>query len=123
MTKKWCLGLLVVVMIIGFSGCRIPIIDPPVVGTWQIVSDNPLGTHLLTFNRDNSGVEKTIIGDRITFTTEFTWSYNRWDQILKKGSISYQVDFNIWRNHAILYSVDNHRKLMELELVSTPPLL
>lgn len=112
--------LLVTAVLIGSSGCRLPLIDPPIVGRWLVTDDLSIGTHYWTFNRDHTGEDYADLGGGLSFQDSFTWSYQRFENILTKNGRSYKVDYNFFRTHAVLYNPDDGDKVMELELLSTP---
>lgn len=120
MKKKLVLASLVMVVLFGVTGCKLPLIDPPIVGKWLVISDLMIGTHYWTFNRDNTGEDLVEIGGSFSYNNSFTWSYKRFDNILTKGGNSYKVEYNFFRTHAVLYDLDSNRKILELDLLSTP---
>ncbi len=120
MKRKLLLASLVMVVLLGASGCRLPLIDPPIVGKWLVISDIMIGTHYWTFNRDNTGEDYVEIGGNFSYRDAFNWSYKRFDHILTKDGRSYNVEYNFFRTHAVLYDPDDNNKVLELELVSTP---
>ena len=120
MKKRLFLALVTVVLLVGTSGCRLPLIDAPIVGRWLVISNATIGTHYWTFNRDHSGEDYVDMGGGFSYTDNFSWTYSRFDHILTKNGRSDKVQYNFLRTHAVLYDPDDGEKVLELELLSTP---
>lgn len=124
--KKLILVVLLVGFLVGGTGCRLPFIDPPIVGRWKIMEEEltiPGGSTYLVFNRNNTGyleISFLVISDR---SGVFTWSYDREKDILYMDGDdlhdSLQVQYNFLRTKATLIGMnDDHQ--MTLALRSTP---
>lgn len=113
-------------------GCRIPLIDPPVIGEWDVRDEESMS---MTFERDGSGVIRYVIdwgkaddGKATTVLTEaFTWRYDRKNKALslsikRLGIVieeNYNVSFNFFQTEMTLETANGSRK-RELKLLSTP---
>ena len=129
--KKMTLAFILVVLLLGSSGCRLPIIDPPIVGRWTAANQSLWLARSYEFSRDKTGVmapfKKDVTADeqkQFNVTMDFTWTYSRRDRIvsIRVGNTitELKVDYNFFRTKATIHdvSVPNHR--VDYELESTP---
>ncbi len=129
--KKMTLAFVVVALLLGSSGCRLPIIDPPIVGRWTAVNQSLLLSKSYEFSRDKTGemapFKKDATADdlkQLNVTVDFTWTYNRRDRIvsIKVGNTitELKVDYNFFRTKATIHNVNAPNYRVDYELESTP---
>jgi len=103
--KKLVLLVLLAGFLVGGTGCRLPFVDPPIVGRWKIMDEAaniPVGGAFLVFDRNHTAyVEVSFLGIAERSET-YTWSYDREADILHMEGDSLQVEYNFLRTRATL---------------------
>ena len=146
--KKVTLVLVVVLLLIGNTGCRLPLIDPPIIGRWLAEEDDV--KIYFDFNRDKTGkIEFVFDEDSFGFKSdglpsifleiggdatepkqsgisrEITWTYQRSSHILviylRGDRLELKVEYNnLFRTKATMYPPDDPQDKLDFILVSTP---
>ena len=121
MKKQLFLAAVLVFVLVGTSGCRLPLLDPPILGRWS-VEGGQFFDEYWTFWRNNTGEAEYRIefGGTFIFTDDFMWSYNRLRHILIMDGREYRVRYNLFQTEATLHDPEDDSVVVKLILQSTP---